>query len=588
MMHAELIKKIWEERVNQKIDPSLILFGELKAAFGLKNSQSFLEAASFSPISPEIYCDCLALESSLARARRNKNLSRECLLFIEKEMPHAIIFSSFIYQFEKAISNFAESEWVESVHHFLKAKKLAADPLQKATCLINLVLCSENLDLLYGPSLEELMTVLGELDSGIRKGIENQLHSLELRDKWRTAALNQQDFSNVLDQEINQSTYFLTYLDQIPYLAGAGAESRLENFVKKPGHLFNKDFRIRTLAYQWSENDLNSGRLTDHIERIYLWTWKWLDDPLKFPASFLAKSIQSFPWNELDHIDKLSLDNQSQFLLAIGWLALFDSSLEAIHTNFAKKIKFSVNHRYLMSEQNVQMALRTKQEFKTSEIEKSILKIFSGASVSNETTAEQLTTIDLSNFTLNLKAPTRVVHSKSLSLAACLLLENENVAVDQLFNKALSGLEYDPFLNSHQISNLIYKLNKVLGPALLIRQKDGLIFATGDKSSVAVKYADKRTQILKMNDLWTKLVQKLRTEFAVINENKSKHRRKKYVIMLARNAPFSRLEMQKELSLSKTCANRLLQVWLTEKQVFKKGFGKNTVYYFKNITKKVS
>lgn len=587
-MPTEMIKKIWEERVNQKIDSSLILFGELKMAFSLKSSQSFLEAVSVLQLSPETYCDCLALESSLARARRNKNLSRECLLFIEKEMSPAVLFSSFIYQFEKAIANFAESEWVESVHHFLKAKKLATNPLQKATCLINLVLCSENLDLLYGPSLEELATVISELDPDIRKGIENQLYSLELRDKWRSAALQAQDFATVLNQEINQSTYFLAYLDQVPYLAGAGSESRLENFVKKPGHLFNKDFRIRTLTYQWSENDQISGRLTDHIERIYLWTWKWIENPLKFPVAFLAKSIQSFPWNELDHIEKLSQDNQSQFLLAIGWLSLFDSSLEAIHTNFAKKIKFSVNHRYLMSEQKVQTALRTKQEFGTTEIEKSIIRIFSGAFVPNETATEQQTTIDLSNFTLNLQTPARVIHSKSLSLAASLLLENENVAVDQLFNKALSGLEYDHFLNSHQISNLIYKLNKILGPALIIRQKDGLIFATGDKSSVTVKYADKRTRILKMNDLWTNLVQRLRTEFAVINENRNKHRRKQYVIMLARNAPFSRVEMQKELSLSKTCANRLLQFWLTEKLVSKKGFGKNTVYYFKNITKKVS
>ena len=106
---------------------------------------------------------------------------------------------------------------------------------------------------------------------------------------------------------------------------------------------------------------------------------------------------------------------------------------------------------YLMSEKNVQMALRSKQASATSDIENSILGIFADIAVMEETPSEQQTTIDLSNFTLNLKNQDRVIHSKSLSLAASLLLENENVAVEQLFNKAISGLEYDHFLNAHQI-----------------------------------------------------------------------------------------------------------------------------------------
>lgn len=588
MLHNQLIRKIWDERVNQRIDSSLILFSELKSYYGLSNNQTFLDA-KLTEMNMSIVCNCLALESSLARALRNKALSTACLQFIEREIKPAIIFNSFIYQFEKGISFFSENEWIESVHYFLKAKNLATDSLQKASCLINLVLCSENLDILNTNSLDELNSLIDELDSHVRQGIENQLHSLNLRNKYRNATLLETDFRSSLNHEINQSTYFLTFLEQIPYLTTADSHSRLEHFVKKPGHLFNKDFRIRTLTYQWADVDQNKGRLTDHIERIYLWTWKWIQDPLKFPLSPIVNAFKNFPWSQLDHIDKLSLDNQSQFLLALGWLALFDNTLAGIHQTFAKKIKFSVNHKYLMAEKNVQTLLLQKFErTATNEIEASILKMFDGYTQSSDSDiALQKTIIDLSNFTIK-QNNQRPIHSKSLSSAASLLIENENITVDHFFNKTLSQLEYDHFLNSHQISNMIYKLNKILGPVLLIRQKDGLIFATGNKNSVHIKYADERSQILKSNDTWIKLVQELRKEFSLITENKIKSRNKKYVTMLAAYSSFSRYELQKELKLSKTESNRLIQIWLADNLISKKGFGKRTTYHFKNNTKKVS
>ena len=593
MKHLQLIQKIWEERVNQNIDSSFVLFGELKKYFHLKNNQTFLEVPieGLDAQNINLICECLALESSLARAKRNKILSAESLLHIEREIPIETSLNSFIYQFEKAISFFSENEWIESVHHFIKAKNLASNSLQKATCLINLILCSENLDITYSQAHEELFALMGQLDSQIRKGIESQIHSLQLRNKWRNGLLVKQDFTENNLSEINQSSYFLNYIGQIPYLFDAEASSRLEIFVKKPGHLFNKDFRIRTLCYQWSDTDLSSGRLTDHIERIYLWTWKWIENPLKFNIEPLIKAIKSFPWSELGHIDKLSLDNQSQFVLALGWLSYFDNSLSSLHQNFEKKIKFSVNHKYLMAEKNVQIHLLQKIVTDKSQcpIKDAILKIFGkfGIQVIDPVIASKLTIVDLSKFTISLKND-RIIHSKSLALAASLLIEHENIAVDLFFNKTLSHIEYDQFLNAHQISNIIYKLNKIMNPALHVRQKDGLIFATGDKCSLKLKYADQHTQILKSSEEWVKIIQNLRKEFSLIVENKSKNRNRRFLAISIKFLEFKRFNVQKELNISKTEANRLIQFWIRDELIHKKGFGKNTIYYFKNIAKKVS
>jgi hypothetical protein len=584
MNFEQKVQKIWEERINQKIDSSLILFAELKSQFSLKNTQTFSDMQNLDQYDLSQICECLALESSIARAQRNTKLSQQALLKIENEVDFGISLKSFNFQFEKAISSFTKSDWIEAVHYFLKAKNLARNDLQKATCLINLILCSEYLDISHEQSKEELTILLQNLNSEIRKGIESQIQALNLREKFRQNLITPDDLSLLETSDINQSSYFLTYIYQIPYISQKNSAQQLEAFTLKQGHLFNKDFRMRTLTYQWAETDSSSGRLIDHIERIYLWTWKWMHNPQNNNMDLLVKSIKHFPWNELSHLDKLSPDSQSMFLLALGWLNYFDHSLESLHDSISKKIKFAVNNKVLSSERSVQLQLISKRADVSLENAnaKSIFNIISQfkeqTSQNHNNFNNNTIAVDLSKYIIKIDG--RNIHSKSLSTALALIFEKDNIEVDQFFNKTLSSIEYDHFLNAHQISNIIYKLNKILNSQLTIKQKNGLIYSVGNKNCIQLFYADLRTQQLVSHNEWTSLVQNLRKQFSLISENKTQSRSKKILAMQEKFSQFNRQDLQKELNLSKTEAVRLLQNWLSSGIVQKKGFSKKITYHF--------
>lgn len=582
MNFEQKVQKIWEERINQKIDSSLILFAELKNQFSLKNTDTFSEMQNLSQHDLTQICECLALESSIARAQRNNQLSQKALQKIETEISFSISLKSFNFQFEKAISSFTKSDWIEAVHYFLKSKNLAFNDLQKATCLINLILCSEYLDISHDQSKEELTVLLQNLNSEIRKGIESQIQALSLREKFRKNLITAEDLSLVETSDINQSSYFLTYIHQIPYISQTDSAKQLEAFTLKQGHLFNKDFRMRTLTYQWAESDSNSGRLIDHIERIYLWTWKWMHNPQKNNIALLIKSIKHFPWSELNHIDKLSPDNQSMFLLALGWLNYFDHSMESLHDSISKKIKFAINNKVLSSERHLQLQLLNKKTELSLEnvYEKTIFAIISQFKEQADPNTNNSTSVSVDLSQHIIKADGRSLHSKSLSTALSLVFENENIEIDQFFNKTLSSIEYDHFLNAHQISNIIYKLNKILNSKLTIKQKNGLIYSVGNKDCIKLFYADFRTQQLASHSEWAFLVQNLRKQFSLISENKNQSRTKKILTMQEKFSQFNRQDLQKELNLSKTEAVRLLQNWINNGVIQKKGFSKKVTYHF--------
>lgn len=586
MNFEQKVQKIWEERINQKIDSSLILFAELKNQFSLKNTDTFSEIQNLTQYDLTQICECLALESSIARAQRNNKLSQQALQKIESEISFGISLKSFNFQFEKAISRFTKSDWIEAVHYFLKAKNLASNDLQKATCLINLILCSEYLDISHEQSEEELTVLLQNLNTEIRKGIESQIQALGLREKFRKNLITATDLSLVETSDINQSSYFLTYIHQIPYISQADSAKQLEAFTLKQGHLFNKDFRMRTLTYQWAESDSNSGRLIDHIERIYLWTWKWMYNPQKNNIALLIKSIKHFPWNELNHLDKLSPDSQSMFLLALGWLNYFDHSIESLNDSISKKIKFAINNKVLSSERNLQIQLLSKKTdinldgFYAKKIF-GIISQFKEQPSLNLNNSSSIS-VDLSQHIIKVEG--RSLHSKSLSTALSLVFENENIEVDQFFNKTLSSIEYDHFLNAHQISNIIYKLNKILNSKLTVKQKNGLIYSVGNKSCIQIFYADFRTQLLASQSEWVSLVQNLRKQFSLISENKNQSRTKKILTMQEKFSQFNRQDLQKELNLSKTEAVRLLQTWINNGVILRKGFSKKITYHFASQT----
>lgn len=587
MKIRSLVEKIWHERLNQQIDAAQITFDQLKADFQFKYSEPFCYQVL--DVSLEDRCEILAIESSLARAQRDPVLSRACLLRIEAEIPTAVRIKSFLYQFEKGLALFVNGHWIPASSYFLKASQLSPHEPGKAACLLNLIFCYENLGIGFGESLGELEAALSEVSLTDLLGIRSQVDALKLRILWREGKLLDSDFLKFEYSEITQANYFLLFLKQIPYFSDPSTDLQIEAFSKKPGHLFNKDFRLRTLSYHHAKDDREIGRLSDFIERMYLWCWKWMADPLRFNFDLIVQTMSEFPWDELKRQESLSLEDQSLLILSLGWISKFDPSCRPVFELAAERLKFATTNQSLVIEKKIQERVIADLGFddlslpsKTaSKLEKMFLK-FKDSSQTEFVQRPEFIVVDWTTQTIR-GGDGKKIHSRILCAALKILSEFRKVSIQDFYLYCIGLAEYDSYLHSAQISNILFKLNKILKNKFSVRQKDGFVFIEGVKDGLQFFYGDPRSEILLQNRDWPVVLNNLKNRFELMRSDKKLSSKKGLLAITAQFQKFTRADVQMSLNLSKTNAHRILRSWLTSQLIERSGHGKRCCYKLKSL-----
>lgn len=587
MKIRSLVEKIWHDRLNQQIEAAQINFDQLKADFQFKYNEPFCYQVL--DVSMEDRCEILAIESSFARAQRDPALSRACLLRVEAEIPTEVRIKSFLYQFEKGLALFVDGHWIPASSYFLKASQLSPHEPGKAACLLNLIFCYENLGIGFGESLRELDAALSEVSPTDLLGIRSQVHALKLRILWREGKLLESDFLKFEYSEITQANYFLLFLKQIPYLTDPSTDSQIETFSKKPGHLFNKDFRLRTLSYHHAKDDHEIGRLSDFIERIYLWCWKWMADPLRFNFDLIVQTMSEFPWDELKRQESLSLEDQSLLILSLGWISKFDPSCRPVFELAAKRLKFATTNQNLVIEKRIQERALANLGFDDLNLSsKAVAKlenIFSKLKDSSQKDILHLPdviTVDWTTQTIR-SANGKRTHSRILCAALKILSEFKKVPIQEFFLHCIGLEEYDSYLHSAQISNILFKLNNILKGKFVVRQKDGFVFSEGVPDGLQFFYGDPRSEILLQNKDWPGVLNNLRNRFGFVRSDKKLSSKRSLLAITSQFQKFTRADVQMSLNLSKTNAHRILRSWLTSQLIERSGHGKRCCYKLKSL-----
>lgn len=589
------IQMIWQERINQKIDSSFILFDQLKVSLDLPIHVSLSEVVGLnellSDFESSLVCDLLALESSLARAQKRPELSVKALAYVDQISSYEAQIFSFVLQFEKAVSAFSKNDWLRAAEFFQRALGLTKTNVEKTACLVNLIFCLENLEIPFERSLAELTPMLDTLQGSLADGIRPQLECLNLRQAWR-----RNDFTFLADlelgnQKITQSTYFRAYLAQIPYLQNRAPNFSIENFVKQPGHLFNKDFRLHTLTLQFPEQDIQLGRVTDFIERLYLGVWQWMCSPDQQGLTFLIQSVQHFPWAQLDSVGHLSIEDQSFLFLSLGWLGAFDPRLASFTEKLSAKLRFSESNQTLLAERAALFVITKKNVLaEVNSLTAHILNLIAYQKDRIETqiiAASDLITIDYSNHQVQGKDGQKV-RSRALTLALKNLKLNRSVTVENFYASINDHIEFDQFIHQPQVSNLIYKINQLIKPELNVSQKDGLVSLVGDPQILSLIHFDRRHEMLLSLREWQSCIQKFKNQFEVKQESKGFNLKKMFMLVAASGASFNRLDVQRITELSKSECHRVLAQWKSRGWILQKGFGKKTVYKVKTNTEKIA
>jgi hypothetical protein len=587
---AQLLERIWQERINQKIDPSLVLFEELKAQVGLKPSQQIHCLVDFTSIDSPLLCELLSLESSLSRAQRKPEISKQDLIIVDQVIPYAVQIASFALQFERAVSAFSSNDWSRAVEFFQRAKVLARNPFEQSACLANLIFCLENLEIPFRQNLDELNRLTQTMEGTLIDGIRSQMQCLDLREQWRDLDLSFLQSLEGSSEGISQSTYFRAYLARIPYFSSLVPHFSIEDFVQRPGHLFNKEFRLRTLTYQVQDQDAGLGRIGDFIERLYLGTWAWMTEPTDHRLHFLISALRHFPWNQMESFSQLSIDDQSLLILSMGWLSLFDSQLETFVAQFSGKLRFTERNRALIAERTAQKNLVTPSLLADSSLEMQILRriAFKKDRIESQIIARSdLIVIDYSKNQIHIREKQRI-QSKAITLSLKHLKLSKTVTVEKFFSSINGNIEFDQFLHQPQISNLIYKINQLVGPELRVRQKDGMISLNGSDQFLSLINFDQRVEMLATKKEWQQCLREFKNMSETKQESKGLAIKRSLMTVAAQQSKFSRTDIQRLLQVSKSEGHRLICLWLERKWIAKKGFGKRTQYVVQLQTEKTA
>src|SRR5690606_26572869 len=106
----------------------------------------------------------------------------------------------------------------------------------------------------------------------------SQLSCFQLRKGFRHA-----NFENLFSDKhllSSQAHYYQIWARFLPFHAfyHSQRDDYLSFFGADTTQLYLKQFRFRTLLGRLHPDDFKNPRLSEIVDRIYLWTWRWLID----------------------------------------------------------------------------------------------------------------------------------------------------------------------------------------------------------------------------------------------------------------------------------------------------------------------
>ncbi|MCM2323701.1 MAG: hypothetical protein NDJ90_10615 [Oligoflexia bacterium] len=207
----------------------------------------------------------------------------------------------------------------------IAAGRLAAGR-EEQLAFFNSLLCMEDLGM-------DLDARLGEFEAGFgphreaswARSIRAQLQALRLRSGFRRSRFEELPalFEGALEGE--QAEYYATWLARLPYAGLAGqrlsAQERFSSGLARRGFGYMSQYRLRTLTMLLVPEDcVESVRLGEKVERLYLWTWSWLQQP---DFERLGKILKVRSDIELSRRQTLSEEEHQMLRCVDLWLALF-------------------------------------------------------------------------------------------------------------------------------------------------------------------------------------------------------------------------------------------------------------------------
>jgi hypothetical protein len=350
----QLLDRAWLARSNQGIDVAMSLLAMLRAKLHMPVASVLTSHDVTQLVHVEdmtLACDrveVIALMVSLARARRDFRYSQVLLDALRSATQLMSLDSRAHYAMlqEAGLNAFAQGTYSQALECFVGARLYAVNHLHRYASAMNALLCFENLSLPSPSTYEDAKLCAAALAEEIADPLRlgEILSPLDLYDMRQS--LLQGDVTQLLKSaETSGSAAFHDYqklwLLSLPWHTSWRGDlgEEISQLASQKSYLFLLSYRIRTLLGQLDPDDRIPPRPVDAVERVYLWTWRWLTDPDKFPLHKVLGLLRDFDIARAQ--SKFAAQDAWQLRNSLLWLSLFDAGDDRKFYDSAQQLKDS-------------------------------------------------------------------------------------------------------------------------------------------------------------------------------------------------------------------------------------------------------
>ena len=506
-----------------------------------------------------------------------------------------------------------QGSFLPAIEDFFSASRHSLNPIYRLLALTNTMLCLENLGI-DSSGVSEEVEALRQIPSiqshPVFLSNEAQLRAYRMRQALRLGHVKEAlaEAPNGLSLEVlDQSSYFARFLSLLPFTRFFQPISKTESarLLSHPQSFFQKGYGMRTLICQTNAEDQGYIRLSDRIDRLYLWTWQWLNAPETFSADRLMEAVNDVLMR-LD-LSRATLEDQVLLRNSIGWLGLADEAFMHHTRLVSQKLQAISSGQFPMYELEwgiIQLlkakrqgqrvvyrdtltslkkhALWNSEEIKLSDLVKNLdshpitTRILSREMRARKSDAKTIR-VDLNSYVITDLTSQKKMLSQPMSLAFHLFSRESEVELAGFAREVFGLYQYDAIIHQPKIFNLLARIRTLVAGQLTLQVRGGVILCQGEWKSIELIAPSELSKLLRGESLGFYLARG-KIEGELVKKNIAFARiRKKFGM-----APsFSREDVQQEASLSKSTANRILEKLTQDGKIERLGYGKNIVYRFK-------
>ncbi|MDO9181920.1 MAG: helix-turn-helix domain-containing protein [Bacteriovorax sp.] len=598
MLTTNLKDKLWDLRQRQNLAELMPLFSELKLKY---------------PHDQELQC----LEASLERSRGEIKKSNVSLKEIRETSSNEALNPRLFM--EEGLNFLYLGDSYNGLEKFLACYSLVKNKFEEKNLamqsLINAMISLDNLGQSFAFTQEEFNKLTADIE--IPVAYSATIEMLNLYKYFRNGDLALIDSMNITN--IGQAKFFKFYQALLPYhrfYYPHLIENELENLLTSKSELYLKSYRLRTLLKSLHPDDESTKKISEVIDRLYSWVWRFMSAPSDSDWSRIVMTLDQL---EKLSSSQLSVDDSEKLTCALGWLGLLDpkfaKSTEKLLSLFRtsesgdfhkihqleklviKYLQAKLNKdEYILSDyknaikahplyNHPDIYFRNFIENKTGQSTNNdfakILEIFQEIKPTQKKTAKTSTlVIDLRYYKIQNGSDAPTI-SQNMTQALELFSKNESISDGEFFSSIFGIFEFDSVIHNSKLYTILWRLKKLCLDQLDFKVKNGRIHVSGSWKNI--KFIELPTVIKIMRSSTPGFFKNYSDSKPMATTFKS-DKILTSECLLSINESLTRSDIEKRIGKSRPTCNRLINKWRSSGLLEIEGSGPSTRY---RISKKI-